>query len=74
MVEFAEKVTAMIVKLTDTLALAKDVMKGLQERITELENRQDTMWKALQGLMTLVNQQEQAIINLGKEVRDASGK
>lgn len=72
--DYFEKVADIVQKLTDTLAQAQDVARMLYERIVDIENRQDTLWKALQGLMGKYNEQEQAIINLGKEIRDGNGR
>lgn len=48
--DYFDKVAEIVQKLTDTLAQAQVVMKGLHERIKDIENRQDTMWKCLQGM------------------------
>jgi hypothetical protein len=57
-VDFAEKVTETLGKLADTLALTKDVMKELQERFTALENRQEVLWEALQGITKHLSEKE----------------
>ena len=70
-------------KLTDTIqALAKvsketaDTMRTIVEKMYNLDNRQDVLWKAIQGLLGAMNKQaekieqlEQAIINMGKEIK-----
>jgi uncharacterized NAD(P)/FAD-binding protein YdhS len=68
--EFATRTTDIIEKLTDTLGHVRDVLKELHERITELENRQDTLWRTLQGLLEHLNKREEVEVGEQPPVRE----
>jgi hypothetical protein len=53
-----DKITATIVKMTEVQAQGAEVMKGLNERIKELEHRQDVLWSAIQGLMKFMEEKD----------------
>lgn len=50
-----QKATDVIEDVTKVMRQQADVMKLLSEKILALENRQDTLWAALQGVVNKMN-------------------
>lgn len=50
-----QKATDVIEDVTKVMRQQADVMKLLSDKILALENRQDTLWAALQGVVNKMN-------------------
>ena len=70
MEEFAEKIVEAITGLTKTLAQIGDIARLLRERIEEIEKRQDLLWEALQGLVQVVNKQQENLTAYREELNN----
>ena len=68
--DFAEKVTETITNISRALGQIADVARLLRERIEAIENRQDLLWEALQGLVKVVNKQQENLTAYREELNN----